>query len=180
MVLNATCTMCVFLSLSSVFACASCLVLWLWKESALAIALAIHLGTHTSKHHELSSKLHLCLTIEKDFMDHWHEIRESVLWVTESQRYWTCYSYCRHCVASCNWCCLVSLALQQELLPWKTLWILGCTVKQKLWKICAVVGRPGQSRISDVDSVSMYRFMLCCCISSLLSFPSLRSEYFPS
>lgn len=72
---------------------------------------AIHLGTHTSKHHELSSELHLCLRIQKDFTDHWHEIRESFLWVRQSRWYWTRCSYCGHCLARCNWFCLVSLVL---------------------------------------------------------------------
>ena len=73
-----------------------------------------------------------------------------------------------------------SLSVQQELPPWKSLWILGCTVKQEPWKIYAVVGCPGQSQIGDVDSLCMYRFksqlMLCSYISSSLSFPSLRQR----
>lgn len=45
-----------------------------WKVSS-SNSIAIHLGAYTSKHHELSSELHLCSRIQKDFMDHWHEIR---------------------------------------------------------------------------------------------------------
>ena len=49
------------------------------RKVSSSSGIAIYLGAYTSKHHELSSELHLCFRIQKDFMDHWHEIRVSFM-----------------------------------------------------------------------------------------------------
>lgn len=48
-------------------------------NSSSSNSMAIHLGSHTSKHHELSCELHFGLRIRTDFMDHWHEITVSFM-----------------------------------------------------------------------------------------------------
>lgn len=48
-------------------------------NSSSSNSMAIHLGAHTSKHHELSCELHFGLRIRTDFMDHWHEITVSFM-----------------------------------------------------------------------------------------------------
>lgn len=83
---------------------------------------------------------------------------ESVLRVCESQCYWTQYNYGRHCLASCNWLCLVSMALAGRVVRWKSLWIVSCTVRQGAVNDL-YIGGPPWSEMS----------ILCVCIDLSLT-----------
>lgn len=80
---------------------------------------------HTSKCCESCWEPHLCLRIQNDIMDHWHEIRESVLWVRELQWHWKRHTYCRICLVCYNWFSPVSLVLGASLYD------KSCTVKSR-------------------------------------------------
>lgn len=91
---------------------------------------------------------------------------ESALWLKESQCYRTQHSYCRHCLASSTWFCnsIRSLSVQQ-LLPWRSLWILGFTAKQELWNIYAMAVRLKlEIKILSVNTYIIYTVAsLACC-----------------
>lgn len=97
---------------------------------------------------------------KKDFMDHWQEIREAVLWITEPQSYWTQCSYCRHCLATWNWFCIVPLTF------WASPYNNSCFDERSYeilivlqTRICDVVGHPGLSWTGDVDLVCLWVWM---------------------